>query len=144
MDNISRLFPNITYLSILRNPCTPDMYSSDDEADAYQRFRYYVIYRLPTLSVLDATEVEPDEAQKAKKIGHTMIAARPAGADDGESDDDDAATPASKQSQQNQYSLTNLIKNAQEPKVSTFLVRSKPRYDGTNSEGNRFITNDDL
>jgi len=30
------------------------------------------------------------------------------------------------------------------PKVATFLAKGKPRYDGTNSEGNRFIMNDDL
>jgi len=30
------------------------------------------------------------------------------------------------------------------PKVATFLAKGKARYDGSNSEGNRFIMNDDL
>ncbi len=34
--------------------------------------------------------------------------------------------------------------NSKPPKVATFLAKGKPRYDGSNSEGNRFIMNDDL
>jgi len=146
MDHISRLFPNITYLSLLRNPCTPDMYFSDDEADSYQRWRYYVIHRLPTLSMLDASPVDDDELDKAKKVGATMIAARPDG-DDSDDDDDNNNNDKTQQSTKTNnelYSVSNLIRQQQEPKVTTFLVRSKPRYDGSNSEGNRFITNDDL
>lgn len=143
MDQISRLFPNLTYLSLLRNPCTPDMYFSEDEGEAYQRFRYYVIHRLPTLTMLDATEIDQDEKNKAVKIGHLMIAARPDNENDQSSGDDDDEDKKPN-NQPKQYSIKNLVQNAPEPKVSTFLVRSKPRYDGTNSEGNRFITNDDL
>lgn len=139
MDQCSRLFPNLTYLSILRNPCTPDMYFSEDEADAYQRSRYYIIHRLPTLHMLDATEVESEEKASAQRVGHMMIAARP---DDDKSDEsDDDAEGANKPQQ---YNVRDVMRTAVEPKVSTFLVRSKPRYDGANSEGNRFITNDDL
>jgi hypothetical protein len=30
------------------------------------------------------------------------------------------------------------------PRVGSFIATTKSRYDGTNSEGNRFIVNDDL
>ena len=40
--------------------------------------------------------------------------------------------------------VSPLAPGAKPPKVATFLAKGKPRYDGTNSEGNRFIMNDDL
>lgn len=109
------------------------MYFAEDEGEAYQRFRYYVIHRLPTLNMLDATPVDDEEMSKAQSVGHLMSPARPV---DDDHDDHDEPVQA--------YSVTHLVKNATKPKVSSFLVRSKPRYDGSNSEGNRFITNDDL
>ena len=36
------------------------------------------------------------------------------------------------------------LASSKPPKVATFLAKGKPRYDGTNSEGNRFILNEDL
>jgi hypothetical protein len=61
MDAVAKSFPNITYLSMLRNPVVPDLYSSDSEAEAYQRHRYYVIHRLAKLQFLDASAVTPVE-----------------------------------------------------------------------------------
>ena len=88
--------------------------------------------------MLDASPVEEDELEKARRVGATMIAARPQGDSDEESEEEVV------QKKDDKYSVTHLIKAQAEPKVSTFLVRSKPRYDSVNSEGNRFITNDDL
>lgn len=37
-----------------------------------------------------------------------------------------------------------IVPGGKPPKVATFLAKGKPRYDGSNSEGNRFIVNEDL
>jgi hypothetical protein len=37
--SVARAFPNLSYLSMLRNPACPDMYFSDGEALAYARYR---------------------------------------------------------------------------------------------------------
>eukprot|EP00461_Guttulinopsis_vulgaris_P004043 UN04044 len=125
MDQCSRLFPNLTYLSILRNPCTPDMYFSEDEADAYQRSRYYIIHRLPTLQMLDATEVDDEEKDKAQRIGHMMIAARPDQDQSSDDDDDDNESNGNSSKHAQQYDIKNLLKTAQDPKVSTFFSTFK-------------------
>jgi len=81
------------------------------------------------LQFLDSTPVEELERKEAAKGGHLTVA-RPMGA-------------------QNLVVETKSVAPTQKlstspPKVATFLAKGKPRYDGTNSEGNRFIMNDDL
>lgn len=135
LDSILSLFPEITYLSVLKNPMTPDMYFSDGEAEAYQRFRYYAIHRLRKLEFLDATEIDSLEKKEAERIGHLMATAKPSAPSQAGAAEDSEATA---------YNMKKSMKDGQGPKVATFLVKSRPRYDGSNSEGNRFITNDAL
>jgi hypothetical protein len=179
---IEKVAPNLSYLSMLRNPVAPDSYFSDASAaaataggvmgsgasggggdsgmESYARFRLYVCYRLKQLAFLDATPVSPDERKEANLRGQYCRVAKPqapkaakgavsptaaagaaagaaaAGGEDGAVSPDSAA--AARQSQ------VGVSKDAKPPKVATFLAKGKPRYDGTNSEGNRFIMNDDL
>jgi len=51
MDFLARTFPNLAYLSMMKNPACPNMYFSDGEAEAYQRYRYYVIHRLKKVTI---------------------------------------------------------------------------------------------
>lgn len=133
-------FPELTYLSMLKNPVTPDMYFSDGEAESYQRFRYYVIHRLKNLECLDATEIDENEKQEASRIGHLMGVVKPA------AKSNDTGEKSGSNSNDNNGGAYNMRKSMKDdaPKVATFLVKSRPRYDGSNSEGNRFITNDEL
>lgn len=54
LDDISAKFPNIKYLSLMRNPCCPglmNVVSPDEEGN--RLYRLYVFYRLPNLLTLD-------------------------------------------------------------------------------------------
>lgn len=62
---------------MLRNPCTPNLYFSDGEAEAYQRYRYYVIYRMKSIQFLDSTPVDDAERKEALRVGHLMAPAKP-------------------------------------------------------------------
>jgi len=129
VDQVKQSFPGVTYLSMLCNPCVPNVFVDDSAADAYQRYRYHVISKLPKLQFLDSTAVTDAERREAAKGGH-LVVARPVGA-------------------QNLVVETHSVAPTQKlsttpPKVATFLTKGKPRYDGTNSEGNRFIGNDKL
>lgn len=124
---IANAFPNLTYLSMLFNPCVPNLYLDDSAADSYNRYRLQVIAAMPLLQFLDSTPVDDEERKRASKIN---AIARPKGAQN---------KPASPRGP----GQTSKPDNAP-PKVATFLAKGKPRYDGTNSEGNRFIMNDDL
>eukprot|EP00823_Brevimastigomonas_motovehiculus_P004538 TRINITY_DN2_c3_g1_i2.p1 TRINITY_DN2_c3_g1~~TRINITY_DN2_c3_g1_i2.p1 ORF type:complete len:331 (-),score=131.31 TRINITY_DN2_c3_g1_i2:437-1429(-) len=130
-DVIVKNFPNITYLSMLKNPACPNMYW-EGEAEAYQRYRHYVIYRLPRLKMLDASEIDSEEAKEAARVGKFCEVARPS-----VKEDDDTKTSGVLRAQPS-------FKPNKQPKVATFLGKGKPRYDGSNSEGNRFICNEDL
>lgn len=80
IDQLERLFPNLAYLSLLRNPACPDIYFSDSAAaDVHRRYRLAVIYRLPKLVSLDATQVSDEERKEAERTGRFLqSAARPA------------------------------------------------------------------
>jgi len=179
LTSIEKLAPQLTYLSMLRNPVAPDSYFSgadalspssgvaqasggmisssrggDDSMESYARFRLYVCYRLKHLAFLDATPVTPEERKEATVRGAYCRVAKPqAPKPSGKSAaspsaaaaaaSDSATSPLSPDSAARQ-SQVGVSADAKPPKVATFLAKGKPRYDGTNSEGNRFIMNDDL
>jgi len=132
MDSVVKFFPNLTYLSMLKNPACPNVYFSDGEAEAYQRYRYYVIHRLKHLKFLDASPITPSERKEGELRGKFMIVAKPV-AEEESKEEPSASRPA-----------PTIVPGAKPPKVATFLAKGKPRYDGSNSEGNRFIVNEDL
>jgi len=132
MDFISKTFPNLAYLSMMKNPACPNMYFSDGEAEAYQRYRYYVIHRLKKLQFLDATPVDAEERKEAEKRGAFLTVARPK----------NVPKPAPQPTTEGEPKKKELKEHT--PKVATFLAKGKVRYDGSISEGNRFIMNDDL
>jgi len=129
MDFLARTFPNLAYLSMMKNPACPNMYFSDGEAESYQRYRYYVIHRLKKLQFLDATPITGEERKEADKRGAFLHIARP-------KEEPKVVTPKPEEKRKEVKEHT--------PKVATFLAKGRTRYDGSNSEGNRFIMNDDL
>lgn len=130
MEQIRQAFPALTYLSMLFNPCVPNIFVDDSAAEAYQRYRYHVISKVPKLLFLDSTPVTEVERQQAKLSANVAIA-RPKG----------RAAEAMVVP-----SVTHAPPKppSSPPRVATYLAKGKPRYDGANSEGNRFIVNDDL
>jgi len=116
----------------LENPACPNIYFSDGEAEAYQRYRYYVIHRLKKLRFLDVTPVSAEERKEGEKRGAFLNVARP-------KNEPKSPEPASKPEESTKKEVKEHT-----PKVGTFLAKGKARYDGSNSEGNRFIMNDDL
>lgn len=149
LDHLEKHVPNLSYLSVLRNPCTPDAYFGEGEMESYARYRLYVIYRLKKLQFLDSTPVTIEERKEATLRGAYCRVAKPTDSSSSSSSggknssgttEDQTPTPTTRQS------VVGVDKtlSAKPPKVATFLAKGKPRYDGTNSEGNRFIMNEDL
>jgi len=132
--SISKTFPNLTYLSMLKNPACPDIYFDDAQAEAYQRYRYYVIYALQKLNFLDATPVADEERKEANRTGPNLKIAAP-----------DPSQYESKGKKPDPLAADLTTKNdAPLAKPAAFLARGRLRYDGSHSEGNRFIVNEDL
>jgi len=128
-NEINAKLPNLTYLSMLMNPATPNFYMSEAKAKEYELYRYFVISRIPSLQFLDSTPVT--EAERKQAARYAPLHKKGAAAEI----DPAAAGPSPKE---------RIGADNKPVKSQTFLAKSKPRYDGANSEGNRFIMNDDL
>ncbi len=89
MDCVVKSFPNLTYLSMLKNPACPNYFTGKD-SDDYKRYRfvplsthhspitrYYVLFRLPKLKFLDSTPVSAEERKQAGKVGSYAVIAKP-------------------------------------------------------------------
>lgn len=75
-DVLSACYPNLTHLSLLKNPACPNFFNGKDEDD-YAKYRCYVVYRLPSLKFLDHGAVTQAEKAEAKRVGQFSLPARP-------------------------------------------------------------------
>ena len=92
---------------------------------------------MPGLEFLDATPVTEEEAEEARRRGQFLRVARPRGGDV-------AAASAENLRASRAAALAEEAEEAPLAKPAAFLARAPRRYDGTHSEGNRFITDDEL
>ncbi|KAK7112631.1 leucine-rich melanocyte differentiation-associated protein-like isoform X2 [Littorina saxatilis] len=133
MQQLKLRFPQLSYLSLLGNAACPNQLSSTekDEED-YQRYRYYVLFHLPQLKFLDSSGVQQAEMIEAKRRGQYMQVVRPA--EEKEEEESGEAAP--------QYSPlpTGPQQQSDTDKHLGRWGKSRSRYLGRNSEGNRFIT----
>lgn len=162
--------PGVTYLSLLFNPCCPNMLMGNTEAE-YRRYRVYAKHRLPSLINLDSAPVSAEEAETAKKKGQFFQTADGGNAQtqvltQQQNDSSSAsATSAGNAQQQQQQSGSTAVgaarlvggrKSADELFADLEREITQQRgdgvifgiqrhvYTGKSSEGNRFIGNDML
>ncbi|GFR21106.1 leucine-rich melanocyte differentiation-associated protein [Trichonephila clavata] len=135
LKQLTSCYPELTYLSLLGNPACPDQLSSleKDEED-YQRYRYYIIHQIPKLKFLDSTPVKSSEKSEAKRIGVYMKVARPKV---------EVAHEASDDATDSRYSPLP-PNNQKEGTHRGSFGKLRQRYTGTQSEGNRFIRDNEL
>eukprot|EP00743_Colponemidia_sp_Colp-15_P002681 GILK01002905.1.p1 GENE.GILK01002905.1~~GILK01002905.1.p1 ORF type:complete len:240 (+),score=15.42 GILK01002905.1:66-785(+) len=145
MDALSLKCPNVTFLSLLKNPCCP--FFDELNSEAYYCYRLYVIYRLPKLEFLDCSEVDEQERRKAMRTGANFAPVRT----DSVSEKLPGYRPSSVSVDE-----SNRVPNGPASPVSQAGGRpharshsgmfgmSQYQYDGSHSEGNRFISNKDL
>eukprot|EP01121_Diplochlamys_sp_Union-15-3_P007095 TRINITY_DN1773_c0_g1_i1.p1 TRINITY_DN1773_c0_g1~~TRINITY_DN1773_c0_g1_i1.p1 ORF type:complete len:226 (-),score=33.12 TRINITY_DN1773_c0_g1_i1:75-752(-) len=123
-------FPNLTYISMLKNPCCPNYFVGKDSA-SYQRYRYYVVSRLPCLRFLDSSLVTEEEKSEGKKLNAKIARPTPELYKRKAPEaavEEDRALP----------SEDNLGNHKTSFGVTRYI------YYGRQSEGNRFIVDDAL
>ncbi|XP_076289286.1 leucine-rich melanocyte differentiation-associated protein [Lasioglossum baleicum] len=144
LKKIQECCPNLVYVSLLGNPGCPDQLTnpSTDEED-YNRYRLYAIYVLPpSLRFLDSRPVTREERINAEirgKFSRTIklvpeLTSKFVSNSMDEIDDiffNIHYTP-----------LPTSIRDPHDHKGA--FGKCKYRYSGKNSEGNRFISNNDL
>jgi len=137
LEIVKEKFPNLTYLSMLKNPACTNEFTGRD-SDDYQRYRYYVLYTLRGLRFLDSREVDDVERKEAMRVGPHCLPARP-----DPSQYKRATTPPDKES--DPVSVPELPQELKQEGVGkASFGLSNYVYYGRQSEGNRFIVNDDL
>ncbi|GFY64334.1 leucine-rich melanocyte differentiation-associated protein [Trichonephila inaurata madagascariensis] len=104
-----------------------------DEED-YPKYRYYIIHQIPKLKFLDSTPVKPSEKSEAKRIGVYMKVARPKV---------EVAHEASDDATDSRYSPLPPNHQKEGTHRGSF-GKLRQRYTGTQSEGNRFIRDNEL
>ncbi|RVE51195.1 hypothetical protein evm_004160 [Chilo suppressalis] len=78
IDKIVERLPSLSYLSLLSNKACPNELSDVDKDDSdYQRYRYFVLYKLKHLRFLDSRRVSAHERSEAEKRGEFMRVRRP-------------------------------------------------------------------
>ena len=133
-------FINLTWLSMMRNPCCPCFWNiveneQENEQEQYRRYREYVLYRLPKLQFLDATPVTDEERANAAKRGRFYGR---------------KATPKKRVSSPTPTLNTTtpdpekVLRRSSSSRKSFLGFEERERYDGSHSEGNRFIGDVDL
>ncbi|XP_058882354.1 leucine-rich melanocyte differentiation-associated protein-like isoform X3 [Acipenser ruthenus] len=78
LDHVAEVAPSLEYLSLLGNEACPnELVSLDKDEDDYQRYRYFVLYKLTNLKFLDARKVSKREHEEAKARGAFMKVVKP-------------------------------------------------------------------
>ncbi|XP_044756187.1 leucine-rich melanocyte differentiation-associated protein-like isoform X1 [Coccinella septempunctata] len=135
ITKIQHNLPSLNYLSLLGNKACPnELADAENDEEDYQRYRYFVLYHLPNLKFLDSTKVREFERAEAKRRGKFMRVIRPvATPEDDETDTqwDNRFTP-----------LPKNLRSLDDQRGS--IRKCKKVYQGKHSEGNRFISNNDL
>jgi len=130
LQRIKLLFPNLQYLSMLRNPINPAIYFGGENEKPYDRYRRKILQEMPNLRVIDTLDVTDKEREDAKSHPKFLIASPLEAYDDTTEDE---------------YSRKQSMSYYDEKEApAAFIGRGRIKYDCKESEGNRFITNVDL
>ncbi|OQV26061.1 putative Leucine-rich repeat-containing protein C10orf11-like protein [Hypsibius exemplaris] len=125
LKNLQRATPRLRFLSLLNNPaCPTEMENSSYTASDYKNYRMYVIKALPTLRFLDSQKVSDRELAEASG----------------------RISPGPLDLSAIEELFPTQIWRAQRAEEATTSKYGKilTSYHGRNSEGNRFIRNNDL
>ncbi|XP_034040373.1 leucine-rich melanocyte differentiation-associated protein [Thalassophryne amazonica] len=136
LEHLADVTPSLEYLSLLGNEaCLNQLVSPDKDEDDYQRYRYYVLHKLPQLRFLDTRKVTKREVMEAMTRGAFMKVVRP------------KSEVLSKEARSESDTLpyTPLPRESRDARNHKgVFAKCHYVYYGKHSEGNRFIRNDQL
>ncbi|XP_069913986.1 leucine-rich melanocyte differentiation-associated protein isoform X5 [Oryctolagus cuniculus] len=159
LNHLAEVTPALQYLSLLGNvACPNELVSLEKDEEDYKRYRCFVLYKLPGLKFLDAKKVTKQEREEALVRGAFMKVVKPkASSEDVTPSPEYNYTPLPSASRELTSHRGFQVKNENEVADQSLLqiwtaessmrsVLGKCRYVyyGKNSEGNRFIRDDQL
>uniref|UniRef100_A0AAY4AVF7 Leucine-rich melanocyte differentiation-associated protein n=1 Tax=Denticeps clupeoides TaxID=299321 RepID=A0AAY4AVF7_9TELE len=95
LEHLREVTPSLQYLSLLGNEACPNqLVSLDKDDDDYQRYRYFVLHKMPHLKFLDSRKVTRIEQAEADARGAFMKVVKPkVDADPSDQRSESSATP---------------------------------------------------
>ncbi|XP_023182648.1 leucine-rich melanocyte differentiation-associated protein [Xiphophorus maculatus] len=136
LEHLADVTPSLEYLSLLGNEACPNqLVSLDKDDDDYQRYRYFVLYKLPQLKFLDSRKVTKKELMEAQARGAFMKVVKPKL----------EALPNEAGLENRPLPYTPLPQGSRDARNHKgVFAKCRYIYYGKHSEGNRFIRNDQL
>ncbi|XP_056148369.1 leucine-rich melanocyte differentiation-associated protein [Lampris incognitus] len=136
LEHLADVTPALEYLSLLGNEACPNqLVSPDKDEDDYQRYRYFVLHKLPHLKFLDTRKVTVREVMEANARGAFMKVVKP-------KSESVSNEPRSENNPTTYSPLPQGSRDARNHKG--VFAKCRYVYYGKHSEGNRFIRNDQL
>jgi len=123
--------PKLSYLSMLKNPCCPNYFVGRGSKD-YKKYRAEVLKEIPTLKFLDSSPITEEERDDAKKL--LEATRRPDASQYNKANLDGFSIPEAKALPRDMPVTDDKAK----------LSHTTYTYSGRQSEGNRFINNNNL
>ncbi|XP_074502129.1 leucine-rich melanocyte differentiation-associated protein isoform X5 [Sebastes fasciatus] len=136
LEHLADVTPSLKYLSLLGNEACPNqLVSPDKDEDDYQRYRYFVLHKLPQLKFLDTRTVTKKEVTESQARGAFMKVVKPK-----------SEAPRNEiGSESHPLPYTPLPRGSKDAKNHKgVFAKCRYVYYGKHSEGNRFIRNDQL
>ncbi|XP_077438237.1 leucine-rich melanocyte differentiation-associated protein [Vanacampus margaritifer] len=136
LEHLADATPSLEYLSLLGNEACPNqLVSLDKDEDDYQRYRYFVLHKLPQLKFLDTRKVTRKEVTEAQARGAFMKVVKPKS----------EAPPNDAEFENRPLPYTPLPRGSRDARNHKgVFAKCRYVYYGKHSEGNRFIQNDQL
>ncbi|XP_068183542.1 leucine-rich melanocyte differentiation-associated protein [Antennarius striatus] len=136
LEHLADVTPSLGYLSLLGNEACPNqLVSLDKDEDDYQRYRYFVLHKLPHLKFLDTRKVTMKEVMEAEARGEFMKVVKPKS----------EALLNEPGFESHPHSYTPLPQGSRDARNHKgVFTKCRYIYYGKHSEGNRFIRNDQL
>ncbi|KAK2824364.1 hypothetical protein Q5P01_021539 [Channa striata] len=136
LEHLADVTPSLQYLSLLGNEACPNqLVDPDKDEDDYQRYRYFVLHKLPKLKFLDTRKVTKKEVMEAQARGAFMKVVKPKS----------EPPPNEGKSESGPLPYTPLPQGSRDAKNHKgVFTKCRYVYYGKHSEGNRFIRNDQL
>jgi hypothetical protein len=145
VDQIKASFPNCQVLSLMGNPCAPGLVlTSQEDVMRIERYRGYLAHRLsPHLAVLDSSRITDKERADGKAAGDLAIPRKPPRPSAAAAAA--AASSAAPTVAEPSVSPSEGSSSGRSAKGNAFLALGRSNaYDGSHSEGNRFIVDTQL
>jgi len=147
LNTLSKNCTKLEYLSLLRNPLCPSIYFDHGNDGRYKRFRLTILFHLPTITFLNATEVTNEEREEAKTKGKFLQISKP---QEKEETNDPNCDNDNVNNNNNDKNIKNDNENIADSvkykhaEPTAFIGKGRIKQDGRDSEGNRFLLDQHL